>query len=683
LVRRHGPMVLGVCQRILGDVHAAEDAFQATFLALVRGANRLEHLSSWLYTVAYHAAVRARSDATRRRYEERQAVTMTTVQSMTDPVQTELRTVIDQELTRLPEKYRSPLVLCYLEGKTNEEAAELLGWTKGTVSGRLARARNLLNTRLTRRGFALGASGIGTLATTSTVSAALVDATVGTALLSITGQLAPAPLAALAEGALQSMAVSKLKITVAALLFVTTATMAGLLLCADARTPSSNSVVALTPLPDDDKGQLAEDVKVEFNANGEMLVAGRERPLSALEEIEDHLAKLFQQNAKADEQMTLVLRVPGAAETAVVKPLLRFAYFARIRLRTTDRPSRQSLPMERGTAPDLPQLTVIVTAANQEGLAGSLASVLVQTPTGERSLPDSESLETCLRQARHAADISDKENIFISAEDELKIADLIRLIDICRNSGFRYVHFVPPSSDDIDILHAEAKLKQAAIGVRLQRLEENMQVLAQRLEKSDRKEDQTKATVIKQALASMANAGAELHADKISEGLRQVLNLQRVRDLIDETDVLGKDLDAARSLITDANSKLKDDDLQAVEKELQKKVGDQKFLRKLLRRSELALYQLKGVTNPPKDEVKAKVTAVDAQSGQVTISAGKDVGLERGHTLEVYRFKPKPTYVGQLRIVEAKNNTAVGKMTLRRGSPAVDDDVSSDIPSEN
>jgi RNA polymerase sigma factor (sigma-70 family) len=165
VVRRHGPMVLGVCHRILADRQAAEDAFQATFLVLALKAHSVrkrESLGPWLHGVAARVAHRARVLERRRRETELPAESLALTRTDgRDSEQAEVRSILDEELERLPEKYRRPVVLCYLEGQTQEEAARVLGWTKGTVSGRLARAKDLLRGRLARRGLASTAAFVG------------------------------------------------------------------------------------------------------------------------------------------------------------------------------------------------------------------------------------------------------------------------------------------------------------------------------------------------------------------------------------------------------------------------------------------------------------------------------------------------------------------------------------------
>jgi RNA polymerase sigma factor (sigma-70 family) len=154
LVTRHGPMVWGVCRRLLHDPHDAEDAFQATFLVLARRAGTIVpggKVGNWLYGVAYQTARKARATRAKRRTREVQL--SEGLEPITLPFpRNDLSELIDDELSRLPDKYRAPIVLCELEGKTHREAAEQLGWPVGTVSGRLSRAKAILAKRLTQRG---------------------------------------------------------------------------------------------------------------------------------------------------------------------------------------------------------------------------------------------------------------------------------------------------------------------------------------------------------------------------------------------------------------------------------------------------------------------------------------------------------------------------------------------------
>ena len=229
LLRRHGPMVLGVCRRVLRQEQDAEDAFQATFLILVRkGASVVarDSVGSWLYGVAYRTCLKAREAAARRRAKEQQAARPEALPPPDDPWG-ELRSLIDQELSLLPDKYREPVVLCDLEGHTQKEAAQRLGWPEGTVSGRLARARQLLARRLARRSLALSGTGLALAlaqSATASVPAPLAGSTLKAAALVAAGPVAagaiPAPVAALTEGVLQSMCMSQVKRAFAVLLAV-------------------------------------------------------------------------------------------------------------------------------------------------------------------------------------------------------------------------------------------------------------------------------------------------------------------------------------------------------------------------------------------------------------------------------------------------------------------------------
>ncbi len=232
LVRRHGPMVWGVCRRVLRDHHDAEDAFQATFLVLTRKAAviaKRELLANWLYGVAYNTAIKARALTARRRLKEKQVKEIPDAAARTQDLWNDLLPLLDQELSRLPEKYRVPIVLCELEGKSRKEAALQLDVPEGTVASRLARARSKLAKRLAQRGVSLPGGLLAGLLSVKAASAcvptSLVVSTVKAASLFAAGKttassLISAHVITLTEGMLKAMLISKLKSATALLLTV-------------------------------------------------------------------------------------------------------------------------------------------------------------------------------------------------------------------------------------------------------------------------------------------------------------------------------------------------------------------------------------------------------------------------------------------------------------------------------
>ncbi len=217
LVDRHGAMVWGVCRRVLGDVHEAEDAFQATFLVLVRkaGSVRVEDsLGRWLYGVAHRVALRARSGAERRA----SYLGPTPAGSSDDPAGEvelrELRNALGEEVDRLPTKYRCPIELCDLQGMTYDQASRQLDWSVATVKSRLARGRLRLRARLARRGLAPAATGVAAALSGESRAAVpqeLVHSTIRATTLCATG-VYPAAVSALTEEVLKMMVMEKLKL---------------------------------------------------------------------------------------------------------------------------------------------------------------------------------------------------------------------------------------------------------------------------------------------------------------------------------------------------------------------------------------------------------------------------------------------------------------------------------------
>jgi RNA polymerase sigma factor (sigma-70 family) len=230
LVRRHAPMVWGVCRRVLPNHHDAEDAFQATFLVLVRKAASIasrELFANWMYGVARQTALNARVTAARRRGRERQVANMPEPAVVDQDLWRDLQPVLDEELIRLPDKYRAVIVLCDLEGKTRKEAARQLAVPEGSVAGWLARARRMLAKRLAQRGVVLSGGALAAVLSQQLASAgvpnSVVSSTIKAASLFAAGQAAAVvstEVAALTERVLKTMLLTKLKIATAVLITV-------------------------------------------------------------------------------------------------------------------------------------------------------------------------------------------------------------------------------------------------------------------------------------------------------------------------------------------------------------------------------------------------------------------------------------------------------------------------------
>jgi RNA polymerase sigma factor (sigma-70 family) len=222
LVHRHAAMVWGVCRRVLNNHHDIEDAFQATFLVLVRKAALIrprDKVANWLYGVAYQTAVRARATSAKQRFREKQVVCMPEVEIDRHEPRDDFRPALHQQINRLPAKYRVLIVLCDLEGKTRKEAAQQLAVPEGTVAGRLARARAMLGKRLARQGIVISAGGLsaalGQHASAAGLPASLVTSTIRAAssfaATSSAKGIVGIKVVALTEGVLKLMWLNKIK----------------------------------------------------------------------------------------------------------------------------------------------------------------------------------------------------------------------------------------------------------------------------------------------------------------------------------------------------------------------------------------------------------------------------------------------------------------------------------------
>jgi RNA polymerase sigma factor (sigma-70 family) len=282
LVERHGQDVLQICRSVLRDEHAAHDAFQVTFLVLVRKARTLhvrDSLGPWLHSVAYRVALCSRSAAARRRkHERRGAERAAKVLNGIERTESDIRAVIQEEVARLPEHYRVPIVLCDLEGRTHEQVARQLGWPLGTVKSRQVRGRERLKQRLIGRGLAPTAA-LGFAVTLAgparaAVPRALVDATTRAAVGFASGA-GPSTVATLTREVLMIMLLSRLRVLAPTLLALMLTAGAAFALVGQAssatRTPEQAPAPAPPPKPRETRIFLSADMGV--NAQGQRLVS--------------------------------------------------------------------------------------------------------------------------------------------------------------------------------------------------------------------------------------------------------------------------------------------------------------------------------------------------------------------------------------------------------------------------
>ncbi len=272
IVARHGPMVLATCRGVLRDRHAAEDAFQATFLTLARKAGSLRTgaaLAAWLHRVARRVAIQADADLARRRRRETWSPALEAAEARTGPPADDSRPLVHEEIDRLPERYRAPIVLCYLEGLTHEQAAGQLRCPVGTVASRVVRGRELMRARLLRRG--LGGAALGLASTPGLARSAVPEAWARSAVAAATGGPAPAVVVALSRSIIQGMLMTKLKFAATAALAASTLLMAGVVAAPGRLDPRATP----TPKPSSTAPEALRPSAIEPSQGGEVTITGR------------------------------------------------------------------------------------------------------------------------------------------------------------------------------------------------------------------------------------------------------------------------------------------------------------------------------------------------------------------------------------------------------------------------
>ncbi|HEY8505088.1 MAG TPA: sigma-70 family RNA polymerase sigma factor, partial [Gemmataceae bacterium] len=281
LVRRHGGMVLGVCGSVLRDRQDAEDAFQATFLALARKAHTIRKpgsLAGWLHGVARRIARKLSARAARRPESPAGDLHALPARPMDDLTWREMRAALYEELERLPERNRLPLLLCHLEGQTQDEAARQLGWTLGTLRGRLLRGRELLRARLRRRGLDPSASLLAAVLSQGEASAVppVLAASVTRSAVSAVagGAIVSGRVAGLADAALGAMSLARLKAAAAALLVFAMVGSGALAVYSAGEEPPAKESGATPAVATEERAEPEEEESVRTDLLGDPLPRG-------------------------------------------------------------------------------------------------------------------------------------------------------------------------------------------------------------------------------------------------------------------------------------------------------------------------------------------------------------------------------------------------------------------------
>jgi RNA polymerase sigma factor (sigma-70 family) len=308
LLWRHGPMVWGLCRRLLQHTQDAEDAFQATFLTMIRKAaaiHKREALGGWLYKIAYRVALRARARSAGRELMERQALVRVPDEPVRDAMRNDLRVIVDEAVSALPERFRVPIVLCYFEGKTHREAARQLGCPEGTIVSRLVRARERLRVQLSRRMLALSGAGLARFLSgevqAAPVPRELLERTLETGLRYANGTAAgvvSTRVVALTQGVLQSMFMAKLS-TAAALLVLLGLVAVGVLTLED----PSRAAIPVAPAEREQGSADSDEVRLVWRFE-------KDRPIfhEVTTDTKQTMKILNREAVQQDQKQTFVFR---------------------------------------------------------------------------------------------------------------------------------------------------------------------------------------------------------------------------------------------------------------------------------------------------------------------------------------------------------------------------------------